>query len=56
MSHWEWDVLTNPPDLHAGTGPVTQEWVMFYIEIKLYVSFAQELYKKDDILQKRRII
>ena len=31
-------------------------WLRLVASLKLYVSFAKEPYKRDDILQKRRMI
>jgi len=40
----------------AVTVSLTMGWLWLVGSIKLYVSFAKETYKRDDILQKRPII
>ena len=39
-----------------GVGAAAMGWLWLVGSIKLYVSFAKEPYKRDDILQKRPII
>jgi len=42
--------------VHSIMSNTSMGWLWLVGSIKLYVSFAKEAYKRDNILQKRRII